>query len=60
MSSSAPRSKALKAGEFQASPRHEAELRKALGQVDRGEVVELTEEQLRHWEETGEWPASLD
>jgi len=28
--------------------------------IDRGEVVELTEEQLRHWEETGEWPASLD
>jgi len=56
----APRTKPSNTREFHPSPRHEAELRKALAEVESGEVVELTEEQLRHWEETGEWPASLD
>jgi hypothetical protein len=56
----APRTKAAETQKFRASSEHQAELREALAQIERGEVVELTEKELRHWVETGEWPASLD
>jgi hypothetical protein len=42
------------------SPDDEAEIRKALEELDRGEGIELTAEELRHWAETGEWPERFD
>jgi hypothetical protein len=42
------------------SAEDEAEIRTALADLDRGEGVELTTEELRHWAETGEWPERLD
>jgi hypothetical protein len=41
------------------SPEDEAELRKAIEALDRGEGTDLTPEELRHWAETGEWPERL-
>jgi hypothetical protein len=37
-----------------------AEIEKARAAAERGEGVELTAEELRHWAETGEWPEALD
>jgi hypothetical protein len=45
---------------FRASLKEQAELRRALEQLDRGEYVELTEEELGRMAETGEWPERLD
>jgi hypothetical protein len=42
------------------SAEDEADIRTALAELDRGEVVELTADELRHWAETGEWPERLD
>jgi hypothetical protein len=42
------------------SAEDEAEIRTALAELDRGEGVELTDDELRHWAETGEWPERLD
>jgi hypothetical protein len=41
-------------------PEDEADIRTALAELDRGEAVELTAEELRHWAETGGWPERLD
>ena len=38
----------------------EAEIRAALAELDRGDGVELTANELQHWAETGEWPERLD
>jgi hypothetical protein len=42
------------------SPENEAEIRRALEEFDRGNGIELTVEELRHWAETGEWPERLE
>jgi hypothetical protein len=42
------------------SPKDEADLRAVLAELDRGESVELTADELRQLEETGEWPERLD
>lgn len=42
------------------SAEDEADLRAGLAELDRGEGVELTADELRHLEETGEWPERLD
>ena len=42
------------------SAKDEADIRTALAELDRGEGVELTADELRHWAETGEWPERLD
>jgi hypothetical protein len=42
------------------SAEDEAEICTALAELDRGEGVELTADELRHWAETGEWPGRLD
>ena len=42
------------------SAEEEAEIRAGLADLDRGEGVELTADELRHWAETGEWPERLD
>jgi hypothetical protein len=42
------------------SAEDEAEIRTALTELDRGEGVELTADELRRWAETGEWPERLD
>ena len=42
------------------STEDEADIRKALAELDRGEAVELTADELRHWAETGGWPERLD
>jgi len=42
------------------SAEDEADIRVGLAELDRGEGVELTVDELRHWAETGEWPARLD
>jgi hypothetical protein len=55
----APRTKPENAA-IRVSPDHEAKLREALAELERGEVVELTDEELQHWVKTGEWPDSLD
>jgi hypothetical protein len=54
-----PRTKPARQREFRPSPKDEGELRTALTEIEGGQVVELTEEQLRHWEETGEWPTHI-
>jgi hypothetical protein len=41
-------------------PDDEADMRAALAELAAGRGVVLTEEQARHWAETGEWPESLD
>jgi hypothetical protein len=38
----------------------EADIRTALAELERGQGVELTADELRHWEESGEWPERLD
>jgi len=38
------------------SPEAEAERIQGCAEIDPGEFVTLTPEQLRHWAETGEWP----
>ncbi|MGA3124833.1 MAG: hypothetical protein ABSF69_29140 [Polyangiaceae bacterium] len=38
----------------------EAEIRAGLAELDRGEGVELTADELQHWVETGAWPERLD
>lgn len=43
-----------------APPDVAADIEESRAQAERGEGVELTPEQLRHWAETGEWPESLD
>ncbi len=42
------------------SAEDEAEIRAGVAELDRGEGVELTADELRHWAETGEWPERLD
>jgi hypothetical protein len=42
------------------SPEDEAEIRTAVAELDRGEGRALTEEELRHLAETGEWPEWCD
>jgi hypothetical protein len=42
-----------------ASAEDEANVLAAIEEIDRGEGVELTAEELRHWAETGEWPERL-
>jgi hypothetical protein len=42
------------------SAQDEADIRAGLAELDRGEGVELTADELRHWAETGEWPERLD
>jgi len=42
------------------SPEDEAEIRAGLAELNRGDGIELTAEELRHWAETGEWPERLD
>jgi hypothetical protein len=42
------------------SAEDEADLRAALTELEGGEGVELTADELRHWAETGEWPERLD
>jgi hypothetical protein len=53
----APRTKPVIYG---VPPEVEADLSEALAQADRGEGVKLTEDELKRWAETGEWPESLD
>jgi hypothetical protein len=36
------------------------DIRAAEAEVERGEAVDLTPEQLKRWAETGEWPESHD
>jgi hypothetical protein len=43
-----------------ASAEDEGDIRAALTELDRGDGVELTADELRHWAETGEWPERLD
>jgi hypothetical protein len=43
-----------------ASAEDEADIRTALAELDRGDGVELTADELQHWAETGEWPERLD
>ena len=43
-----------------ASPELAAELIEAMAQIDRGEYIELTPEQLDHAVATGEWPWDED
>jgi hypothetical protein len=50
---------ATQPGSFRPSPEDEANVRAAIAELDRGEGVELTGEELRHWAETGEWPERL-
>jgi hypothetical protein len=40
-------------------PSDESDLRAAIAEVERGETVELTPDELKHWAETGEWPERL-
>ncbi len=42
------------------SAEDEADLRAGLAELDRGEGVELTTDELRRLAETGEWPERLD
>jgi hypothetical protein len=42
------------------SAEDEADIRAGLAELDRGEGVELTADELQHWAETGEWPERLD
>lgn len=42
------------------SAEDEADIRAGLAELDRGEGVELTADELRRWAETGEWPERLD
>jgi hypothetical protein len=42
------------------SAEDEADIRAALAELDRGEGVELTADELRHWAETGEWSERFD
>lgn len=53
---SAPAESALEPREVRVSPELEAELLEAMAEIDRGEYVELTLEQLDHAAATGEWP----
>jgi hypothetical protein len=46
--------------EAQVSPELEAAIGVAMAQIDRGEYIELTFEELDHWAETGEFPWSDD
>jgi hypothetical protein len=46
--------------EVRPSPEDEGKIRRALEELDRGEGIELTADELRHWAETGEWPERLD
>jgi hypothetical protein len=39
---------------FELSPELEAELRQAVADIERGDCLELTPEQLKGWAETGE------
>ena len=41
------------------SAEDEADLRARFAELDRGEGVELTADELQHWAETGEWPERL-
>ena len=42
------------------SAEDEADIRAGLAELDRGEGVELTADELTRWAETGEWPERLD
>ena len=42
------------------SPAEQADLRAALAELDRGEGIEPTPDEVRHMIETGEWPEHLD
>jgi hypothetical protein len=42
------------------SPKEQADLRAALSELDRGDGIELTEDEVRFMVETGEWPERLD
>jgi hypothetical protein len=42
------------------SAEDEADIRAGLAELDRGDGVELTADELQHWAETGEWPKRLD
>jgi hypothetical protein len=46
-------------GLVRAAAEDEASVLAAIGELERGEGVELTAEELRHWAETGEWPERL-
>jgi hypothetical protein len=41
------------------APQDEADIRAGLEEAERGEGVELTEEELKRWADTGEWPERL-
>jgi hypothetical protein len=41
------------------SAEDEADIRTALAELEGGRGVELTADELRHWEETGEWHERL-
>jgi hypothetical protein len=47
------------AGPVRATAEDEANALAAVGELERGEGVELTAEELRHLTETGEWPERL-
>ena len=53
---SADAASASTAREIRVSSELEAELLEAMAQIDRGDYVELTFEQLDHAAATGEWP----
>jgi hypothetical protein len=49
----------LEDGPFRPSSEDEANVRAGVTELDSGEGVGVTEEELRHWAETGEWPNHL-
>jgi hypothetical protein len=57
-----PRARSTEAtlpGLFRPSAEDEANVRAAITELDGGEGVELSAEELRHWAETGAWPERL-
>jgi hypothetical protein len=60
LTSSARPEAASEPREVRVSPELEAELLEAMAQIDRGEYIELTFEELDRWAERGEFPWSED
>jgi hypothetical protein len=56
LDSTAPADAPSETREVRVSPELEAELLEAMAEIDRGEYIELTFEQLDHAAATGEWP----
>ena len=43
----------------QPAPQDEADVRAGLDEAERGEGTDLSEDELKRWAETGEWPERL-